>query len=102
MDKSLTSGLFSEATAKAIKDHLANRDELPDPPRYFIGVDPYDEPAPVYSYCLTRHFQGNQEVVLMKTLSAESTTKDEFMEEVRNLAKYFNANLAYYQYEDNE
>lgn len=57
-----------------------------EPPRYFIGVDTYDENN--LAYCLSkRDSGGNVEIIMSKTVRDKNT----FNEEVENLSKYFNA-----------
>lgn len=56
-----------------------------DPPKYYIGVDTYDETES--SLCLGYQQGGNFTVLLAKT----ERNKDSFNEEVNNLMKYFNA-----------
>ncbi len=52
---------------------------------YYIGVDVYEKDTS--SYCLVRHVNGISEILLSKVLRDEKI----FEEEVKNLAKYFNA-----------
>ena len=54
-------------------------------PYYALGVDTYDKNS--LAYCLTRKIDGNIEILLCKKMKDEI----EFEQEVKNLAKYFNA-----------
>ena len=54
-------------------------------PKFVIGVDTYDKKR--LAYCIVRKFGSETVVMHQKTMKDE----DEFREEVRNLAKYFNA-----------
>ena len=55
--------------------------------RYAICTDLYDKNAK--AYCLVKYTEDKKmEVILTKT-----TREDTFMEEVENLAKYFNAEI---------
>ncbi len=58
-----------------------------DKPYYAIGVDTYDKDN--LAYCLTRKMGDTIEVLLSK-VSREET---EFLQEVDNLAKYFDADV---------
>jgi len=55
--------------------------------KYVIGVDTYDHSS--MSYCLVKKVGEKMEVMLSKRMF----DKEEFDEEVKNLAKYFNAKI---------
>ncbi|MHA2366648.1 MAG: hypothetical protein ACXAC7_22035 [Candidatus Hodarchaeales archaeon] len=54
---------------------------------YYIGVDTYDSDA--LAYLLARKVGKDTEILLCKSMPE----KNEFMQEVENLAKYFNATV---------
>ena len=56
-------------------------------PEYVMGVDTYDKDA--LAYCFGRKVDGVFEIMLSKTMR----DKNEFKQEVENLAKYFNADV---------
>jgi len=56
-------------------------------PKYIIGVDTHDDD--ISAYCLTRQWNGSTEIILAK----RSKNRDSFLEEVLNLAQYFNADI---------
>jgi hypothetical protein len=56
-------------------------------PQYYIGVDNYDKEN--NAYCLSRHWEGNIEILQSKVIKDEV----EFEKEVENLSKYFNAKI---------
>lgn len=57
------------------------------PPSYSIGVDTCDINS--LAYCFCKHIDGKTEILLTKTM----IHKEQFNEEVENLAKYFNAQI---------
>lgn len=58
-------------------------------PVYIMGIDQYEEDR--NNYCLMKKFNGTSEIILQKTIK----NKDDFMVEVENIAKYFNAEKLY-------
>lgn len=58
-----------------------------NPIEYFMGIDTADEDNS--AYCLMKKFKDNQEIILLK----HNQNRDAMMEEVRHLAKYFNAEV---------
>lgn len=56
--------------------------------KYFMGVDMVDDK--VKAYCLVRKIEGEIDTFI---LAKQSTNEKNFIEEVNNLAKYFNATI---------
>ncbi len=54
---------------------------------YLIGIDTYDKYVSAYSLC--RIINGKIEILLVKSI----TDKKEFKEQVKNLSKYFSAEI---------
>lgn len=54
-------------------------------PKYILGVDTYSKGD--LSYCLVRDLNGEKDLILIKRMSDETA----FEEEVKNIAKYFDA-----------
>ena len=54
-------------------------------PEYFIGIDTYDSES--LTYCLSMKFGESNNIILLKTMR----DRQDFDEEVKNLAKYFDA-----------
>ena len=61
---------------------------LPEPPKFYMGVDTYDKHC--HAYCLFVYKRGSEpEIVIAKAMTDTAA----FHEEVKNLAKYFNAKV---------
>lgn len=60
---------------------------IPKEVKYVIGVDTYDENN--NAYCLGRIIDEKPEIILVKNIR----NKTDFDEEVKNLSKYFNAQI---------
>ena len=67
--------------------YLIEKAMTADKPYYAIGVDTYDKG--IFAYCLTRKIDGVIEVLLSKTMRDET----EFKQEVKTLAKCFEADV---------